>query len=478
MKADITRDSFHPGNDYSRVLMQQGRLQLDADWNEQVSIFWHFLRTFTCDLVGPYGGPANGCGFAIITTADFEDGDGEPMRKELGIDVDEQKLLRSKLADHTDFLIGPGRYYVDGILCNNPDFIAHSHHSHIRAPLSAAANSMRHLVYLDVWERFITPIEDGAMREPALNGIETCARSKVLWQVKIWKLREGESIDDAPGLLAKWQSRHRGSLRARARHPGEGAGNQTSSVASDARYRGVNNQLYRVEVHHGGRFGFENETPTFKWSRENGSVVFPIVHATDDSVTLASLGRDARSGLRPGNWVEILDDDLVLENRADSLRQVADINIDQSLVTFAPLGADEKANRAGRDPAKHPLLRRWDHRQGDPRRGGSELHKGAVLLKEGDGEKFWLMLENGVEVQFKPAKPQQDYRTGDFWLIPARVATGDVEWPQLNHAPQAIPPQGVEHVLAPLAVISFTDKNKLQSERDFRPKFKAVVSGY
>jgi hypothetical protein len=37
-------------------------------------------------------------------------------------------------------------------------------------------------------------------------------------------------------------------------------------IAATAGYRRLENQLYRVEVHEGGA------SPTFKWSRENGSV--------------------------------------------------------------------------------------------------------------------------------------------------------------------------------------------------------------
>jgi len=38
MKADLTRDTFNPAKHYSRVMMQQGRVAVDADWNEQASI--------------------------------------------------------------------------------------------------------------------------------------------------------------------------------------------------------------------------------------------------------------------------------------------------------------------------------------------------------------------------------------------------------------------------------------------------------
>ena len=38
MSGDYSKHRFDPNRDYSGVLMQQGRVQLDADWNEQVEI--------------------------------------------------------------------------------------------------------------------------------------------------------------------------------------------------------------------------------------------------------------------------------------------------------------------------------------------------------------------------------------------------------------------------------------------------------
>jgi Family of unknown function (DUF6519) len=46
-----------------------------------------------------------------------------------------------------------------------------------------------------------------------------------------------------------------------------------------------------------------------------------------------------------------------------------------------------------------------------------------------------------VQVQFVPGGL---YRTGDYWLIPARVESGDVIWPRGANGPQALPPDGVE----------------------------------
>ncbi len=48
------------------------------------------------------------------------------------------------------------------------------------------------------------------------------------------------------------------------------------------------------------------------------------------------------------------------------------------------------------------------------------------------------------------------YRTGDYWLIPARTIIGDVLWPQdLSGNPDPLPPHGVKHHYALLAVTFF-----------------------
>ena len=69
MKGDFTRDTFDPFRHFSRVLMQQGRVQLDADFNEQAAILLHYLRTLAADLIGPHGGPGNELGFEILIPA-------------------------------------------------------------------------------------------------------------------------------------------------------------------------------------------------------------------------------------------------------------------------------------------------------------------------------------------------------------------------------------------------------------------------
>src|SRR4051812_40514481 len=68
--------------------MQQGRVQLDADWNEQVDIEAYRDRTTALDVIGRSGAPKGGGSFRVSTTP-----------------------------DEKDLALAAGRFYVDGILC-------------------------------------------------------------------------------------------------------------------------------------------------------------------------------------------------------------------------------------------------------------------------------------------------------------------------------------------------------------------------
>ena len=75
MKFDLTRDSFAPLKRFSRVLSQQGRVQLDADWNEQVDILLSTVRTLAADIIGPHGSPDAGFTVEPLATASPTPGD-------------------------------------------------------------------------------------------------------------------------------------------------------------------------------------------------------------------------------------------------------------------------------------------------------------------------------------------------------------------------------------------------------------------
>src|SRR5829696_1209110 len=65
MRGDFSRVTFRPENHFSGVLIQQGRVQLDAEFNEHVAIEAYRDRQTTRDVVGPAGAPLDGGGFEV-----------------------------------------------------------------------------------------------------------------------------------------------------------------------------------------------------------------------------------------------------------------------------------------------------------------------------------------------------------------------------------------------------------------------------
>ena len=464
MRGDFTRDSFNPSKGYTRVLMQQGRMQLDADWNEQTSILVSAIQGMMSDLIGLHAGPKGSCGFAIIPAAEIANS---------GATTQEQAHLRDLLKDPGDFLIGPGTYYVDGIRAVNAGYTRYSHQSSLqRAKPLSSTNHPYHLIYLDIWENPFSALQDASIREVGLNGADTAVRAGVVWQVRGYEWDAGTTdadfdsvVNDWPSFTQQWQAANRGQLKVRTLALSEGDSLEPTTIAPDSAYRGPQNQLYRVEIHHSGTI---KEGATFKFSRENASVAFAIKTFADPTVTLSGLGRDSRSSLAPGDWVEISDDDSIFQHISHPLRQVESVDYQRHVVTLK----DKSTSTIGTRPERHPVLTRWDQKAGDPKKGGLELKEGAALIRESSST--WLKLENGIEVQFQPSDPAQHYRAGDYWLIPARTATGSVEWPQTNGEPVALPPGGIDHHYAPLAIVKF-DGNAMALWRPFRLTFSCTT---
>src|SRR6266513_1675417 len=259
MKGDFTRDTYDPAKHFSRVLMQQGRVQLDADWNEQASILVRYLRALAADLIGPAGGPGDASGFELV----IDEKRFDQLTSDLG-EQEKDRLL--KLWKKQKLLISPGRYYVDGWLVENEFFASFFHQPHFRT--HGDAGELRNLVrdkegcliYLDVWERHVTFIEDDSIREKALAGPDTATRAQVVWRVRVRELSDEEKKAPHPScetIKAGWKNwkhthaANRGKLRAKVMEQEE---SEDPCIASaESAYRGVENHLYRIEIHNGGQ---------------------------------------------------------------------------------------------------------------------------------------------------------------------------------------------------------------------------------
>src|SRR5262249_6445700 len=157
--------------------------------------------------------------------------------------------------------------------------------------------------------------------------------------------------------------------------------------------------------------GSDAAQPTFKWSRENGSVA---------TAWLGTQGNDLRvahsRGFGGGDWVELTDDTRDLQGVPGVL--VLLTKVEGDLLSVDPATVPATDALAWSAQLIHPIVRRWDQREND----ATKLINGAVAVKEMTAtDPMWLDLENGVQIQFTSGGT---YRTGDYWLIPARVAGG------------------------------------------------------
>ena len=366
MRGDYSRITFRPDRHYSGVLQQQGRVSLDADFNEHEEIERYRLRQLARDVIGACGGPRDDAGFDITV-----DGSGQ-------------------------ITFGAGRYYVDGLLVENEAPAA------VRLPDSAPG---RYLAYLDVWEAEVTSLDDPSLTDPALGGPDTTVRLQVVWRVHISPC--------APD----------GDLTTDEERP-------TLDVSTGADgYAGAENALYRIEIHSADKEG----EPSFKWSRDNGSLVLPLSDIHGDTVVVS----DA-AGLSTSDWLELLDASLELEGLPGQLAQIAAIDIGKQSVQ---LSEPVVANLSDR-----PRVRRW---HGAGQAGQS------------------VALEEGIELQFGGS----GFKSGDYWTFAARPANRSVEWPG---GPQ--PASRVEHRICPLAVLKRTNKGKWQVVEDRRALFRPLAS--
>ena len=428
MKADIGRMTFDPAKNFARVVLQQGRVQVESDWNEQVAILVHALRTLAADLIGPWGG----------TTGAFVAAPVDGFPRDVGI--------------------GPGVYYVDGVRIENPVAARYEDQPFYPVPEQERLTSPsgggpgHHLLYLDVWEQLVTADQDEALRDVALGGLDTAARTRPVWQVKALPVDEDDlattdcmAMTDAwPGMRDRIAAPRRGRLRARARPPAAEA-DRPCAIDPGASYRFDENALFRVEVHRGG----PPDRASLKWSLDNGSVALPVESFGGGRLRLATLGRDPRMTLDVGDHVELEWDDLVLANRAEPLLRVTAVDPTALTVDVTPAPTPVPLDQ-------HPRLRRWDQKRTKAQPLADDATLPVVEASSLDGP--WIDLAHGVQVQLV-AEVGTVYRTGDFWVIEARTVIGDVVWPQEPDAdgrpvPRALPPRGVEHHYAPVARVT------------------------
>jgi hypothetical protein len=462
MHGEFSRLTYDPRKHVAGVLQQQGRVGLDADWNEWVEAVLRRLRVETLDVIGGCGQPKHAPGFEVTITQS-----GTP---------------------NASLELSAGRLYAGGLLAELEQKTDISQQIDWPIPPSREAQwknllpkfpwpgldltglkpgQRRDLIYAEAWLRDITALIDEAerdqtladtknnpdwnarpevgdlLRERALGGPDTCTRIRTIAQVKLWTITDDKVTDCEeaykalkaalpPGTIGRLQVNVQPSppVKSPCDEPQLGG------------YAGAENRTYRVEIHTPTDPSDSKKLGTFKYSTENGAFCVRIQQdawtkiAKGSNITIDSIGRDQVTQLKKDDWVEVCGEETELGMFRNDLAQVAanPVALANGLWQIQLTG-DVIIPGA-------PFLRRWS--------GQDQTIALGTPFKLDDG--------SGLSITFSgPADPAEGnpfFHAQDYWIWAARVRTRDIEPATLENSPQR--PRGTERFYCVLSIVTWT----------------------
>jgi hypothetical protein len=452
---DISRSAFDPRKLYTSVRMQQGRVILDDDWNENERIANEDLRRSRVDIVGPAGSPDEG--FRISNAHVAADG-------------------------RIDFDIGSGSFYLGGNRLELHPAVTYLLQSDALQPselaVSASSGVRSDLAVLMTYQQPVSAVEDSELFEVALGGPDTTTRLRTMQRVVLWADIKGDTCVEA------WQA-----LQAQLEAAGQGTLNAEHELIVDAEltvsfaageppedlctpsaaggYLGAENQAIRVQLVDNGHltWGFNNAAPLYRVQ----------VAADRQTVTMLTEPKDEAHWPLAEQTVEILPWTAVLSNNekiADSqghlTRVSASYNPDTGQLTLAdPIPTTGFDDWDSRDDAAtlaqggtYYYLRVWN-------RGADHTAEPAIPFTPGTA---MTLGQTGLQITFSGTQ----FRAGDYWIIAARPETPNrvVPW----ELEQGLGPHGRRLFITPLALIHWPQNSADRPQiHDCRSRFRPLT---
>jgi hypothetical protein len=284
MVADIARITYDPTRQYRSVISQQGRVTLEADNNEAAALAGEALRLETIDIIGPTG--ALGDAYKV-----------GPGSAPGGISI-----------DRGIFYLGGWRLELDQALDLPPQS---------GGPIVGPKENV--LVALLLTEQSVCAVEDQALREVALGGPDTAARSRLMQRLLRLPL-DGDTCASGAALIAQFLASDGVSidpatlqLISQARlQAGFGPGPANTDPCTPAAaggYLGADNQLVRVTVI---AYDSTSQTGTLLWAWNNASLLYRATAVDPLTLTLINTPVDEEHAPQLGQMVEILRTELDL----------------------------------------------------------------------------------------------------------------------------------------------------------------------
>ncbi len=449
MGSDRARNSYDPRQLYRSVVMQQGRVQLEADWNEAAFINSEEIRNEALDIVGPAGTPDNG--YAIVFPSTLPPFDFDVTRGIMyvgGVRVwTPQNIQYGNQSDWLDNAIDPEWVPVPG---ENPG---------------------NEYVYLVVREQEVSAVEDSDLKDVALGGPDTAQRTRLVQHVERLATQASDCAGALQAARKQWEQeglfltaadlRFRSAARLKVSFVSTGTAGPCDPVAQGG-YLGADNQMIRVMV---SSLSPGNNTGTLLWGFDDASFLYRVNVVDPQTLTLQSAPIDAEHQPQGGQAVEVLMDAAQLANGE---------------YVAAPVGAPFTLNPSPYNPDTLTLTLPsalpavyGDGNPADPHPAQVYLRVWQQQLSFTPGTAVTLG-DTGVTVTLE-TPGNLPFHVGDYWMFAVRPSTPQEVYPE-RYLQGLQPPEGPREWLCPLAVIGWTSAGGGQVLSDCRNQFSPLTS--
>ncbi len=452
MGSDRARVSYDPGRKWRRLVAQQGRVTVEADWNEAASIDAERDRAATLDIVGPVGTPG---GYAVTATA------GSPGSSTPG-----------------DLTVGPGTLYLGGErldldapvdLANQPDWLDQATDTLWVAPVpSPPAPVANELVYLLAIEQEVSALEDPALSDVALGGPDTMQRLRILQHFVRWPTQCGNCTAAWLEIEAAWETiglnldaasmRLDSTAALQVGFATEPPPPSPCEPAATSGYLGAENQLIRVQITSIDSAG----VPTIVWGYDDATFLYQLVPAAPDGngnlvLSLAEPPVDSYHYPATGQAVELLSDAASLTSGSTGSTSTStsdDIAAASGIVSPLTQGYDPSTRTVaiagplppGYSGTQQLYLRAWQ--------GAAPAAAGTPV------ELTALGAATGVTVTLTPTGGP--FHPGDFWRFALRPSVPNLIYPARICA-SAQNPDGPRVWACPVAFVTWDEPPAVSS---------------
>ncbi len=504
---DISRYLFQPRKRYSGVRMQQGRVLLDSDWNEDERIDSEEIRRTLIDIVCAKG--SSNQGFLVlestlddsaevtlpdqnetkVETYNFDFANGSFYLGGLRFETETDAGMTESLLLQQDWL------QIDASASNLP-----------QRPSLTGTEISYDLVYLRGWEQCVTAVEDRELRERALGGPDTSVRIRRMRRVEVLQLTNepktcAEAFSKLQQMLSAPIAPDQGTshpfdefscqLRSKAlltvAPDPDGVTDDPCKPAVASGYLGADNQAIRVQLTATDRFiwGYDNAAPLYRVQVKD---IPNVTNGERRKLKFLTLPRDQMAHPLAGQAVELIPWGAILPNRekvAEFQGKLFTVSTsydpeDNSITIAQPVDLEwlnwlsrhneywsnpEAADEAEQEKQQYLYLRLWTGGSGDDQFPDHQFTPDTITP-----DAHVSLTGTGLQVKFS------DYGlSGDFWVIAARPNTPDivVPWELLDKAP----PVGPRYFFAPLALIrwSLDENGELKTDlQDCRERFQPL----